>query len=393
MELSCQVQNYDWGKKGSQSIVAQLQKSADPVFQIDEDLPYAELWMGTHVNGTSIVKKTKEKLSDIIKRHPNYLGEGVLEQFKQELPFLFKVLSVNKALSIQAHPSKSHAEELHSKFPDIYKDPNHKPEMAIALTRFEALCGFRPLAEIKSFFALVPELSDIVGCEALLEDCTLIKKAFRAVLTCDKGKITNIINNILERFGEHDEFQRDTVYAELVERLHSQFPYDNGVLMVYFLNYMQLMPGDAIFLGANEPHAYLSGDCIECMACSDNVVRAGLTPKFVDVNTLCSMLLYQGSPKEDKLFTPIREDDCTMIFRPPVPDFAVILIKVSTSKFTHYTPKERSSASILLFVNGEATYVNGIVVPGTVLFIPANTVVQFSNLKSDLLIYQAIANV
>jgi mannose-6-phosphate isomerase len=79
----------------------------------------------------------------------------------------------------------------------------------------------------------------------------------------------------------------------LVLRLENQYPSDIGVIAAFFLNHVKLKPGEALFLGANEPHAYLSGECVECMATSDNVVRAGLTPKFIDVPTLCSMLTYK----------------------------------------------------------------------------------------------------
>lgn len=87
--------------------------------------------------------------------------------------------------------------------------------------------------------------------------------------------------------------------------------------------------GEAIFLSANEPHAYLDGDCIECMACSDNVIRAGLTPKFKDVEQLLGMLNYAGAPIEQKYFRPDRIDAYTEQFRPPVPDFAVVKTQVS----------------------------------------------------------------
>lgn len=151
MELQCGIQNYDWGKKGADSTVANLVKSRNQEYEIDENKPYAELWMGTHVNAPSVIKNSSETLSAFIEKHPETLGEPVINRFGTDLPFLFKVLSVSNALSIQAHPNKKHAEELHEKFPDIYKDPNHKPEMAIALTPFEALCGFRPIDEIKAF--------------------------------------------------------------------------------------------------------------------------------------------------------------------------------------------------------------------------------------------------
>jgi mannose-6-phosphate isomerase len=76
-------------------------------------------------------------------------------------------------------------------------------------------------------------------------------------------------------------------------RLAKEYPGDVGVLSAFFFNYVELVPGQAIYLDANEPHAYLSGECLECMATSDNVVRAGLTPKYIDTNTLCQMLTYK----------------------------------------------------------------------------------------------------
>ena len=145
-----------------------------------------------------------------------------------------------------------------------------------------------------------------------------------------------------------DENQRALYYADLIEHLNDEFPNDNGILMIYFLNYIQLKPTEAIYLAANEPHAYLSGgewstvyiylpkktdvihfsDCIENMACSDNVVRAGLTPKFIDIETLCSMLNYKGEEPTKKLFAPIDEDKYTKLYKPPVIDFAVAGIQV-----------------------------------------------------------------
>lgn len=113
-----------------------------------------QLWMGTHTKAPSMIAETNVALSQYLKEHESAIGDNILKRFKThaELPYLFKVLSVNKALSIQAHPNKKHAEELHAAHPDRYPDPNHKPEMAIALTPFEAMCGFRPKSEIKHFF-------------------------------------------------------------------------------------------------------------------------------------------------------------------------------------------------------------------------------------------------
>lgn len=143
MELTCAVQNYAWGKSGNASEVALLQSSANSDFKIDESKPYAELWMGTHPNGPSVLTGSGRSLKEHISDNKSFLGEESRAKFGDDLPFLFKVLSVGKALSIQAHPDIELAKKLHAERPDVYKDPNHKPEMAIALTKFEGLCGFR----------------------------------------------------------------------------------------------------------------------------------------------------------------------------------------------------------------------------------------------------------
>lgn len=163
MELRCMVQNYDWGKKGMHSSVAKLFKSSNCDVEINENKSYAELWMGTHVNGPSFIKTCNSHLGDHISKNKTILGNEVIELFGETLPFLFKVLSVGKALSIQAHPDKKLAENLHRIHPQIYKDSNHKPELAIALTEFQALCGFRPVAEIQYFLKIIPELCFVIG--------------------------------------------------------------------------------------------------------------------------------------------------------------------------------------------------------------------------------------
>merc|ERR1712093_570514 len=91
------------------------------------------------------------------------MGHDITSKYSSKLPFLFKVLSINKALSIQAHPNKKLAEKLHAQDPKNYPDDNHKPEMTIAITPFEGLCGFRPLQEISQFLNTVQPLRDLVG--------------------------------------------------------------------------------------------------------------------------------------------------------------------------------------------------------------------------------------
>lgn len=144
MEILGAIKTYDWGSVGTSSKVAQLASKVDVKFanELDANTPYAELWMGDHVSGPSILKETGETLDKWLSKHPTAIG-GM-----DKLPFLFKVLSITKPLSIQVHPNKKQAEHLHATRPDIYKDPNHKPEISIALTDFSALCGFRTPSEL-----------------------------------------------------------------------------------------------------------------------------------------------------------------------------------------------------------------------------------------------------
>ena len=132
MELVCSVQQYAWGKIGLDSAVASLAKDGYPDFELEHEAPYAELWMGTHPNGPSKLAKTGHSLKHYLDEKPEQLGESTRKNFGDRLPFLFKVLSVNKALSIQAHPDKKLAEELHATRPDLYKDND----------RSKALCDF-----------------------------------------------------------------------------------------------------------------------------------------------------------------------------------------------------------------------------------------------------------
>ncbi|KAL6474532.1 hypothetical protein MHYP_G00180930 [Metynnis hypsauchen] len=392
--LSCVVQNYAWGKVGLDSEVAKLVLGGDPQAVIEDGKPYAELWMGAHPKGDALIKDNRisqRTLGQWIADYPGCLGSKVKDMFQGQLPFLFKVLSVNTALSIQAHPNRELAAKLHAQFPEHYPDNNHKPEMAIALTQFEGLCGFRPLEEIISFLKAVPEFHALVGNEAADElqssvgnpgrISLALKKCFSRMMNCEKKVFVDQLNMLVKRVSEEAAAGKDTSSSngELLLRLHSQYPGDIGCFSVYFLNRIVLQPGEAMFLGANEPHAYLSGDCIECMACSDNTVRAGLTPKYIDVNTLCEMLNYSPAPVSAKIFPSIQDpsDPCVYLYDPPVPDFTVMRIQIPPS-VKQYTVSPLDCAGILLVVQGEASassaaaFTDIMLRRGSVLFISAN---------------------
>lgn len=293
--------------------------------------------MGTHPSGPSRLRDSSRTLRD-------HLG--------LELPFLFKVLSVGKALSIQAHPNKALAAVLHAEMPQIYKDPNHKPEMAVALTEFEALCGFRPVAQTLQFVESVPELRALVPQEKPEEEEKAeMRRVFSAVMKADAQLVKENVEILVERVkGMREPWMDGEVdLGELVLRLAEQYPGDVGVFAPFFLNVFHLQPGEALFLGPDVPHAYLSGDCVEAMACSDNVVRAGLTPKFRDVETLCGMLTYEcGRPLT---MMGVNLDDVAKEYVPPVSEFKLLGIQLESSR-GEYLMSAVPGASIAIVLEG-----------------------------------------
>jgi len=287
-------------------------------------------------------------------------------------------------LSIQSHPDKFLAAQLHTERPHIYKDPNHKPEMAVALTDdFEALSGFRPITEIASNMLEYVEFTALVGldsrdniiaaAEGHLYDNpkTVLKNLFRTYMEADDTMVKKQLNCLMERLlGKMNPSRLD----KLLIKIAKQFPGDSGIFAPIILNYIQLKIGDAFFTGANEPHAYVQGEILECMACSDNVVRAGLTPKFKDVDTLVKMLTYKSTVPD--ITRGVQVDPCTVLHVPPVKDFAIEVIKVPAG--TSYTLKPARSPAVILTINGSATLKQGSVynMPvsfGKAAFMSANT--------------------
>ncbi|CAG8519765.1 4748_t:CDS:2 [Ambispora leptoticha] len=414
-QLKCAVQNYDWGKLGEESKVAQFAARTPDGFKIDNSKPYAELWMGTHPNGPSLlVKDPNISLRDTIAQNPYfYLSSKISQQYDNDLPFLFKVLSVSKALSIQAHPDKKLARELFERFPKIYKDPNHKPEMAVAITAFEALCGFRSLNEIADYLNVYPEFRETVNDEIanryietvsqFPEDIERNKVALKELFTCLMTQDANIIANQVKKLAtrlkeeiEPSKLESGSV-SELVVRLNQQFPGDVGIFCVFFLNYVKLEPGQAIFLGANEPHAYLSGDCVECMASSDNVVRAGLTPKFKDVDVLVNMLTYRYGSAESQILQPesYQTSKHSLLYNPPIDEFSVILTQLHAGDIEeHFAPID--GPSIIIVTEGSGIMIvakdsEKTIEMGEVYFVAAASKVVLKS-KERLICYRAFCS-
>lgn len=308
------VKDYAWGIRGLDSRVARFALESGVIDEVDPDTPYAELWVGTHPSGPATLRD----------------GTTLEDAAGGQLPFLFKVLSAGKALSIQAHPCKDGAKKLNAENPAKYVDDNHKPELAVALTPFEAMCGFRRLEEIAILIKKHPEFAACISNEAKLavflckeeEECKkeALKKLFESFMSCPKEKSGAQLKKLLKRLQKeqscdhvhpHEEPPWERKCSRAILRLAQQFPGDAGAMAPFLLNYLLIAPGESFYMAANEPHAYVAGEIIECMACSDNVVRAGLTPKFKDVDNLVSMLTYSmGGPTinagSECLVVPIR---------------------------------------------------------------------------------------
>ncbi|KAI5559241.1 hypothetical protein BDE02_17G096900 [Populus trichocarpa] len=414
--LRCSVQNYDWGKKGTEgSEVARLYElNSGYDIAFEKKKPFAEFWVGTHGSGPSFVVEGGVEngdsngsgslsLKEWICKNPNVLGDKVLDKWGCDLPFLFKVLSVAKALSIQAHPDKELAKVLHKLHPNLYKDDNHKPEMALAVTEFEALCSFISLEELKAMLRDVPEIVELVGSAEVNQLLqineqdhekkvkSVLRSAFTHLMSASKEMTADVISKLKSRLYTESETRQLTGKEQLVLQLEKQYPADIGVISAFFLNYVKLNPGEALYLGANEPHAYLHGECIECMATSDNVVRAGLTPKHLDIQTLCSMLTYkQGFPEILKGF-PL--SPYITRYLPPFDEFEVdrcILPRGASTVFPAIP-----GPSIFLVVVGEGTMCTesskDVVMEGDALFAPANTEISVST-PSELHLYRAGVN-
>ena len=386
-ELRGVAQHYAWGRSAGESEVAKLVEAGGTTIDrtTSQDLKWAELWIGTHANGPASLKL------------PNGTSVPLKDILGGDLPFLLKVLSVNTALSIQSHPSKALAEKLHRERPDVYKDPNHKPEMAIALSRFEALCGFRGVSELEATLRDVPELALCCGQEAverymrvpegnMTEKKRSLKELFTSLMTVDQVTASEAVERLVERLEAQATVRELMPRERLVLRLNEQYPLDIGVLSSYLLNYVCLESGEAIALGANEPHAYLSGEIVECMATSDNVIRAGLTPKFKDVNALCSSLTYRQG--DCQVMAGQEVEPGLRLYRPEFEEFEVWRMDLVEEQGSLSLPGTKGPV-VAFCLSGQGTVNELDVVKGTILFIPKGTPVT---VRGDVVMWAASEN-
>ena len=279
LPLEGAIKSYDWG---SHTILATLQGKPGPSSE-----PEAELWLGAHANGPALAllpDGTRVALGTLVERDPRgMLGDAVFARFGARFPFLFKVLAVARALSLQAHPDAEQARVGYQREQSggvalearLYADDRAKPELVLAHTRFSALCGFRPLAEIRAGFERMG-LGDVAPPVDVDEGEWLrgfFARWFAPDAIASRATRLERALDAAARASASDEA------AALMMRLAAQHPGDPGILAPLLLHSIELAPGEAIFLEAGELHCYLEGAAAEIMSSSDNVLRAGLTSK------------------------------------------------------------------------------------------------------------------
>lgn len=205
--------------------------------------------------------------------------------------FILKIISIENPLSIQVHPNQTFATSL-SQINSFLYDPFPKPEIAIAITSFRALCGFLPKSQIihhvnkhSLLFNIIDETQDVI-------------QLFYKIITDQSLHLLNTIKSNIEKFSTKD--QVDLLVLDLMNR----FPYDNAVLCPYFLNYIELKPGWALIIPPGIIHSYLSGQAVECMPPSDNVIRIGLTSKYCDYELFKKVCI--NSSDQEPIITPPR---------------------------------------------------------------------------------------
>lgn len=335
--LRCQIQPYAWG---SHRAIAAL-RGQGPTAQ-----PEAELWVGAHPLAPSMVVRHERwiGLDQAIYDNPvGELGAAVVAEFGPRLPFLAKILAAHEPLSLQTHPDHATARagfdrENGAGLPlgarnRTYKDASAKPEILVALSDFQGVCGFRPVPATITFLTEldVSLLSDSIEVLRSSPDASGLRQVVTGLLSLEEPSRHCLVTEILAAALRYQGPNADIV--AWLPRLQQLYPDDIGLGIVLLLNYVSLRPGEALFLQAGNLHAYLHGLGVEVMANSDNVLRSGFTHKYLDVPELLAITDF--APLLDPVFRPSSTTTTTdarvTVFQPPVAEFGVTRIDLDGS--------------------------------------------------------------
>jgi mannose-6-phosphate isomerase len=349
--LKGRIQHYTWG--GNTYIPSLFH-------QMPDAQPCAEYWLGIHAGAPSQVvlgQGASTSLQALINSDKaRYLGKSVKDQFGN-LPYLLKILDVKDMLSIQVHPNKQAAEEGFKKENELaipltapnrnYKDDNHKPEMMVALSDFWLLHGFSPLiAEQLDAYAFLKGFKEIFQAEG-------IRGLYQQVMEMPQEAINQLIAphiNAIMPLYEANELPKtspDFWAARAVHNFCGGGHFDRGIFSIYLFNILNLKPGEGIFQGAGLPHAYLEGQNIELMSNSDNVLRAGLTPKHVDIAELLANTAFVPTIAE---IIPGSLNKTVQHYPCPIGDFSLCAYFLRAGEKMEFTV---DSPSIFLMLNGQ----------------------------------------
>ncbi|WNZ11055.1 mannose-6-phosphate isomerase, class I [Streptomyces sp. 11x1] len=341
--------------------------------------PQAEMWMGAHPGAPS--RTGRGPLTEVIDEAPEReLGTRTVEKFGPRLPFLLKLLAAGAPLSLQVHPDLEQAREGYEDEERRgipidaghrnYKDANHKPELICALTEFDGLCGFRePLQAAELLAALdVDSLKPYVDLLHAHPEEAALREVLTAVLGADPEEMAHTVTEAAAACarlgGAH------APYADIAHH----YPGDPGVIAAMLLNHVRLQPGEALFLGAGIPHAYLNGLGVEIMANSDNVLRCGLTPKHVDVPELLRIVRFEAT--DPGVLRPEASPDGEEVYETPIDEFRLSRFVLPEAAAPH--DLTRATPQILLCTAGSVRAGEHTLAPGESVFVPADEKAEVS---------------
>jgi mannose-6-phosphate isomerase len=328
------VQHYSWG--GNEFIPNLIGK------ENEEKKPFAEYWLGAHPNSPAQLLNGEEvSLYTAIQQSPDEVLGGRVKQEFGTLPYLFKILDVKQMLSIQVHPSiesavKGYADENKKGIPVTaphrnYKDQNHKPELMAALSDFWLLHGFKTEEGIYRIFDTVSELSFLRDEFAQKS----YKGLYETVMKMPQEEVDKVLAPLMQKIvpqyeaGELEKSSEHFWAARAVLTFCKNGHYDRGIFSIYFFNLLHLKEGEGIYQPAGLPHAYLEGQNVEVMANSDNVLRAGLTDKHIDVPELMKHVKFEPTVPN---IIPAREDQ-EQVYSTPAAEFELTKFILSDAAF------------------------------------------------------------
>ncbi|NLF93687.1 MAG: mannose-6-phosphate isomerase, class I [Oligosphaeraceae bacterium] len=342
LPLTGAVCHYPWGSRRQGR---QRPYIAELLNRDDAALPWAELWLGAHPANPAVVGglNTATGLDALCQQHPaEILGRDAEPQF----PFLLKILSCGQPLSIQCHPDSRDARRLHQENPQLYRDANPKPETLVAVTEFRALAGFRPLPDITWELNRITAFSpwQSLWQSDFPHDCRGLCQALFALPQPARRSMLQAANRELQTRSDDR-----SPAAGLFLQLAAAAPDDPGAAFAFLLQEWRLQPGQALLLPPRQLHAYLHGTGIECMPPSDNVIRAGLTRKTVDLDNFWRCADFSASGLElsrGRMLSPGRQSY-------PVPGSAIGLEILCDGEFTLHRPSGGPGILLLLSGRGE----------------------------------------